>query len=266
MRCCQPSEMKRLAAAVLAILCCMGHNGGCHPDKGAPLASPAHALALVLETDGELELALVLASTAASPPSHVDGATALSVVSPGGETWPLVAVGGGAYRAAVAAAFEEGAPYTFHYALDDAAAEASHAFPGTFAIEAHGFADAPRAWLEEEARAGQPLRLGWSPAGLHALVEVWNAEGERTASTLDWSSPAIDADTWRAMPNDGAVELDALPVPGDYRVRLCAVEVVRRDDAPGPGTQHAVGGFGEDLGWLSGAVAGRCTVLELSVE
>jgi hypothetical protein len=257
--------MRRLALALTAVLACMGHNGGCHADKGNPLASPAHALAVVLESDGQLELELVLVSTSSAPPRHIDEAGAVVVEAPDGATWPLEPVGLGRYHAAVDAPYRPGEAYTFRFVLDEPVATAAHVFPGSLAIAAHGYDDAPQAWLTAPPRAGEPAALAWSPAGLHALVEVWNDAGERTASTVDWSDPAIDSERWRAIPQGGELALDAFPAPGAYVLRLCAVELARRDDAPGPAPQHAVDAFGAELGWLSGALAGRCTTLDIAV-
>jgi hypothetical protein len=244
--------MTRTTPWLVASLACI--SIGCSDDPAELRTSPVQALATVLETDQGLELELALVSLTSSPLQHVDGASQVEAAS-----FELEPVGDGRFGGPFPVDFEPGEPYTFHFTLDDAVAGAANVFAGTFELSIAGNADQPGVHFEERPVAGRPLRLSWSPPTT-AVIDVWR-EGEPTFSTLDWSNPAIDDDTWD-LPVNGTGELDALPEPGNYEIRLCTVTVARRDDAP---HDDAWGVIGQGLGSLSGAVAGRCTHVEFEV-
>lgn len=242
----------------------MGHNGGCHADDGDPLPSPVHALGMLLEEDGELSVELSLVSTATASPTHVDGAEAW-LVDPAGERSALARVGPGSYvldgsrsplRYVAAESFELG------FVLEEGLARAYNASSGTFFLSLHGGLERPEVWLTE---AGE---VAWSPAGARVILDVHDARGERTFATLDWSDPAIGAASWRGFPSGGVAQLPASAWRGGgpHSVRVCVVEVFRRDGEPAASPQHALDGAGgtTGLGWLSGGVAGRCARLERS--
>lgn len=262
MRDSRPLTFVVLVAAAVASL---GHNGGCHPDEGEPLASPVQALGVVLELDGEVSAELVLVSMATDTPQHVDGA-ASAVRIPGDHVVPLEPVAPGTYasRGSLPMAYEAGAHFTFELSLDEATARAHRAVPGAVALAIHGGAEVPQIWLEADR---SEVTVAWSPAGIRALVDVFDDAGERTYATLDWDDPDISAGTWKRFPEGGSLTLPASALRGTapHRIRVCAVEVFRRDGEPVQGPQHAADGdgFSSGLGWLSGGVAGRCNVLDL---
>lgn len=237
----------------------MGHNGGCHADEGDPLASPAHALAVVLETDGVVEAELVLITTSTDVPTHIDGAT-VSVTESAAQ---LARVAPGTYAATPPdLTYAPAQPFTFVFEIDPANARAHHVFAGAFEITVHGGAEVPVAWV---ADVGDAKEVSWSPAGQRVLIDVFDATGARTHATLDWDDAAIEADTWRHFPEGGTHTLDPDAFGGvaPHRIRVCAVEVFRRDGEPKTTPQHALDGHGptSGIGWLSGGVAGRCVSL-----
>jgi hypothetical protein len=248
--------------AVTASLTGMGHNGGCHSDEGDPLPSPAHALALVLEMDGEVEAELVLVSTATEAPTHIDGASVGLLVGTASAV-PLSSVAPGTYAVdEPQLAYEPNESYTFTFELDETTARSHRAMPGAFQISIHGGIAQPQAWITD----ADGLEVAWSPAGARVLIDVFDADGARTYATIDWDDAAIDASTWRNFPEGGTLVLPESARSGvaPHRVRVCAVEIFRRDGEPKPAPQHALEGEGlaTGLGWLSGGVAGRCVSIE----
>ena len=249
-----------------------GHNGGCHPDDGPPRPSPAHALALVLETDGTIEAELVLITTSTPQPVHIAGASTVSVTDPAGTNVTL-AGDDFAYAADDAALlhYQAAAPFTFRFSIDASTAVSHHVYEGSFELVLHGGADAPEAWLDGEPGDGDEVVVEWQPSGMHAVIDVRNDAGEVTAGTLDWSEPAIDSRIWRSLPFGGRHTLaaSAFPASGAYTVRVCCVELMRRigSDGRNAAPQHLsdADGMSADLGWLSGGLAGRCAVLAVDV-
>ena len=243
----------------------MGHNGGCHPDEGDPLPSPAHGLAVVLEDEsGAVTAELSLVSTATDTPTHIDGATVeLSSADFDPLTLPLIAEGTYAAPFGSALSYDPSAPYTFAFSIDEATARTHRASPGTFEITVHGGMDRPTAWMEADDS------VAWSPAGQSVWIEVTDGRDQRTYASVDWTDPAIDAAVWKDLPTGGTHHVPAKAFDGvaPHRVRVCAVELFRRDqeiDATQTEPQHAVDGLGMDtgLGWLSGGVAGRCVTID----
>jgi hypothetical protein len=247
-----------VAFASLAAVITMGHNGSCHEDEGDPLPSPAHALALVLEIDGEMHAELALVSTSTDDPAHVDGAE-VRLEGPDGMDVALEPVGSGIY-AADGLPYAPNAPFVFWFELDEGTARAYRANPGAFDLAIHGGAEPPMAWIEGS-------EVAWSPAGQRALIDVYDANGTKTHASMSWDDAAIDASTWRGLPEGGVYQLpeEAFDGVAPHRVRVCAVEVFRRDGEPAARPQHALDGHGVTprLGWLSGGLAGRCVWLHL---
>jgi hypothetical protein len=259
----------RIAAlALVSATGLMGHNGGCHPDEGQPLGTPVSALALVLEDDGAVSAELIVVSTALDQQQRVDVADGV-LLGPGDVSYPLERVEAGRYLVADLE-YEATEPYAFQFSIAEEAASAAHVFAGSFQLAMHGVMDVPTVELGSDSlTVGESLALDWSPAGLVALVEVRDPSGDLSYRNFDVSRP-LDYASWSGLPDSGelVIEPQAFGEPGAHEIRLCAVEVSRRDDEPSATPQHLSDGDGVSggLGSLSGMLVGRCRRLPLSVE
>jgi hypothetical protein len=111
--------------------------------------------------------------------------------------------------------------------------------------------------------------VSWSPGGVWAFVRVYELSGALRYTSFDPEQLEFDSDDWHGiargqwlLPADAALER------GDYQLWLCAVETLRRDDATQATTQHALDSDAIEgrLGWLSGAVVGRCQSRDLHIR
>jgi hypothetical protein len=256
-----PSRLSVVAAAAVAAGLCMAHEGGCHGEAGDTPPSPVNAIGMVLELeDGVTRATLGLRSDTTTAADPVAG-RAVSL-SQGPQAWAMPEVAAGLHVVELADAEPTPTPYRITFEVDQATAEQTHVVAGSFAMEMHGPVDRPEVWFEP---VGQGIDVMWAPGGLEVIVEVVDAGDEVT-----WSNLSLFADDpgWSAVGPGGRLALpdEAFPVTGTYRVRVCAVEVLRRDDlSVSPqhlSTEAAVEG---QLGWLSGMIVGRCSAATLTI-
>ncbi len=247
----------RASIALLALVlltAASGHNGGCHADDAPPLPSPVNAVATVLEhEDGVVEAQLSLWSRSVIPAAHVEGAGEVTV-----DGIAMTEIAPGRFRARLDD--DHGDSHTFSFVVSAATARRYHIHGGRFRLAMHGPLDRPDAWLD-----GDTVR--WTPAGMPALVQLLRGQ-EPIYASFDGARVDLDSEDWRAL-----APADAWPLPPEAlaeadRVRVCGVEVRRRDDFAGADPQH----LGQDdalegrLGWLSGAIVGRCRAIETVVR
>jgi hypothetical protein len=254
--------MRRALASTLLAMTLLtvgsGHNGGCHADDGEPLPSPVDAIALLLvDHDGSAEVGLTLLSRALVPAEHVDGAVEVTF-----DGAPLEAAAAGIWTSS---SYGDAPSHAFAFGIGVDVARRYHVYPGSFAMTVHGPTQAPTVWIDG-------ARVGWSPAGLPALVQVLR-DGAITFTNFDAHSLEFDGAAWSALQPGGALTLpdEAFPLAGSYEVRLCTVELRRRDDfgaAPTTQTQHLTEGdtLSGEVGSISGALVGRCARIETAID
>jgi hypothetical protein len=256
---------------LMAVLLFVASGHGCHEDQGEPLRSPVTAVAVLLQhEDGSVRAELHVVSTARVPQAALL-AHDVRLTTPDHATLALDEVAPGSYALSSgdepALTYAPDAEYQLSFSLDEATARDGHVFAGSFGVALYGLRDAPMVWIGEPAAAGGDVVVEWSPSQ-SALVEVVRADGTTSFRNVDFDHDPIDYDSWEALAPAGVASVPAGAFGlGDNLVRVCTVDVHRPSSDPPVQPQHqgATVVLADRLGSLSGAVAGRCAAVDVTV-
>lgn len=263
----RPAAVHRLAAIALALTILPGH--GCLEEDEPYLPTPVTALGAVLELeDGSVRAELAVFSTALLPHAPIEQAEPVSVTGPWGTASLALDPARGLYTVTDndALRYAPGESYRFELTIEEPVALAMHVYSGRFHAAGHGPLERTRAWAATASvKCDEHLRVDWSPSALPAIVELVDPSGR----IEQIHTPAVgeQGDPWRRLATGGFVELDGFEAPGRYMVRVCAVDVARRDGLPSAGPQHlgSPDSLATGLGSGSGVAVGRCDAVAVDV-